>query len=169
MSLYHSTVPVYVKMLQNADRWIEKAIALAEQKKFDPEVFFSARLAPDQFAFSRQIQGACDTAKYAAAKLSGTEPPAHPDTEKTLAELRARIATCVAYLESFEPAQFAGAEERACSHVWMAGKSIQGADYVAHYAMPNFLFHLTTAYAILRHNGVDVGKRDYLGSLPLQG
>lgn len=169
MSLYDSTIPLYTKMLKNLDRWIEKAQAYAAAKKFDPEVLFSARLAPDQFAFARQVQAACDTAKFAAAKLTGTEPPSHPDTEKNLGELRARIATCLAYLESFRPEQFAGAEDRACSHVWMQGKSIKGVDYVPHYAIPNFLFHVTTAYAILRHDGVDLGKSDFLGSLPFQG
>ena len=124
---------------------------------------------PDQFALVRQVQSACDTAQFAAAKLSGQPPPVHPDTEKTLAELSVRIHTCIAYLETFEVSDFVGAETRACSHVWMQGKHLTGRDYVAHYVLPNFYFHMVTAYAILRHNGVDVGKLDYLGELPMVG
>lgn len=167
MNLYDATVPIFVKFLGNLDRWIDKAVAHAESHKFDPEIFFHARLAPTQFAFGRQVQSACDTAKFAIAKLTGTEPPVHPDTETTLAELRARIHTCRAYIEGFTADAFVGAEDRRCSHTWMQGQAMRGGDYLDHYVLPNFHFHLTTAYAILRHNGVDLGKRDFLGRLPL--
>jgi uncharacterized protein len=166
MNLYDATIPVFTKLLRQVDRWLDKAAAHAEQKKFDPEVLLSARLAPDQYPLLRQLQAACDQAKFAAAKLAGKEPPAHPDTEKTLPEIRARLRTVIEYLETFKPDDFQGAETRACSHTWMQGKAMRGGDYLDHMALPNLHFHLTTAYAILRHNGVDLGKGDYLGSLP---
>ncbi len=167
MNLYDATVPIFTKFLGNVDRFLDKAVAHAEAKKFDPEVFVNARLAPDQFPLKGQIQGACDTAKYACAKLTGTEPPSHPDTEQTLADLRARIRTCVAYVEGFSRDDFAGAEERRCGHSWMKGQTMRGGDYLDHYVLPNFHFHVTTAYAILRHNGVGLGKTDLLAPLPL--
>ena len=168
MNLYDATVPIFTKHLGNVDRWLDKAIAFAESKKFDPEVLVASRLAPDQFSFLRQIQGACDQAKWTVAKLSGKEAPAHPDTEKTIPELRERCKTVVAYLATFKREDFNGAEERACSHAWMSGKSMRGGDYLDHYALPNFHFHMTTAYAILRHNGVALGKTDYIGPIPFK-
>ncbi len=169
MNLYDATVPQFTLMLRNVERWLDKAVAHAEQKKFDPETLLLARLAPDQFPLLKQIQAACDTAKFAAAKLTGKEPPSHPDIETNLAEIRQRIHTCVAYLETFTRGDFEGAEERRCSHTWMQGKSMRGGDYLDYYVLPNFHFHAVTAYAILRHNGVDVGKRDFIGQIPLQG
>jgi hypothetical protein len=168
MNLYDATIPLFTKMLHNIEGWLDRAVALAEQKKFDPELFTQFRLAPDMFALVRQVQAACDTAKYAAAKMTGKEAPSHPDTEKTLAELRARIATCIKYLETFSPQDFVGCEDRSVSHVWMGGKSMRAGDYLDHFVLPNFYFHVTTAYDILRHNGVDVGKMAYLGSLPFK-
>jgi hypothetical protein len=168
MNLYDATVPVFTKLLSNVDKWIDKAAAHASAKKFEVDGLASARLAPDQYPFARQIQSACDQAKYTVAKLTGKEPPSHPDTEKTMAELRQRIHTVVAYLGTFKREEFAGAEERACSHSWMGGKSLSGSDYLHHFAWPNFHFHMTTAYDILRHNGVDVGKMDYIVDLPFR-
>jgi hypothetical protein len=168
MNLYDATIPVFTKMLRNVDRWIDKAISFAQEKKFDPEVLTQARLAPDQFAFLKQVQSISDQAKFAAARLTGKEAPSHPDTEKTLEELRARLRTCGAYLETFTRDDFNGAEERTVSTAAMRGKSMRGGDYLDHYALPNFHFHLTLAYAILRHNGVPLGKMDYLGELPLR-
>jgi hypothetical protein len=168
MNLYDATVPIFTKLLSNVDKWFDKAAALADAKKFDVDVLANARLAPNQYPFLRQIQSACDQAKFAAAKLTGKEPPAHPDTEKTIAELRQRIRTVVDYLGTFKREDFNGAEERPCSHTWMGGKSLSGSDYVNHLALPNFNFHLTTAYDILRHNGVELGKLDYLVDLPLR-
>ena len=167
MSLYEATVPVLTKYLSNLHKWIDKATAHAEAKKFDVEVLTTARLAPDQYPFLRQVQAACDQAKFTVAKLVGREPPAHPDNEKTLAELRQRITTVIDYITTFKPEDFAGADERACSHTWMGGKQMRGGDYLDHFALSNFYFHLVTAYAILRHNGVPLTKIDYIGSLPL--
>jgi hypothetical protein len=168
MNLYEATIPVFTKLLGGIEKWLDKAIAHADQKKFDPEILVNARLAPDQYPLVRQIQAACDQAKFAAAKLTGKEPPSHPDTEKTLPEIRARIRTVLDYLKTFKPEDFAGAEERACSHTWMQGKAMRGGDYLDHLVLPNFHFHMTTAYAILRHNGVDLGKMDYLIDLPFK-
>jgi len=168
MNLYDATVPVFTKQLAAIDKWLDKAAALADAKKFELDVLAGARLAPDQYSFARQIQAACDQAKYTVAKLTGTEPPSHPDTEKTIAELRQRVQTVIAYLATFKPDDFNGAEERGCSHSWMGGKSMRGGDYLDHFALPNFYFHLTTAYDILRHNGVPLGKMDYIASLPLR-
>jgi hypothetical protein len=166
MNLYDATVPVFTKLLTAIDKWLDKAAALADAKKFDAEVFCGARLAPDQYNFVRQVQAACDQAKYTVAKLTGTEPPSHPDTETTIAELRQRIRTVVEYLGGFKREAFEGATERRCSHSWMGTKSLRGADYLDHFALPNFYFHLTTAYDILRHNGVPLGKMDYIVHLP---
>ena len=164
---YGLTVPVFLKSLHAMESWIDKAIAHAGEKKFDPEILMQARLAPDQYPFLRQVTTACDTAKWAAAKLAGKEGPSHPDTEVTIAELRARLATVIAYLESFQPSEFEGAEQRTCSHTWMGGKGMKGGDYLREFALPNFFFHVVMAYAILRHNGVALGKRDYIASLSL--
>jgi uncharacterized protein len=168
MTLYEATVPVFIKYLRNLDRWIEKAQAHAQRKKFDPESLLQARLAPDQFPLLQQVQAACDASKYAAAKLAGKEPPSHPDVEKTIDEVRGRIRTAVAYLESVERAELEGAEERPVAHTWMQGKRMRGSDYVTEFALPNFMFHVTTAYAILRHNGVELGKMDFIGGLSLR-
>jgi uncharacterized protein len=167
MSSYENTVPNLMRMLRNLERWLDKGVAHAQAKKFEPDVLASARLAPDQFPLAKQIQAACDAAKYAAAKLSGTEPPSHPDTETTIVELRARIHTCLAYLESFQPESFAGAQARSISHQWMRGKTMRAPDYVDQFVIPNFYFHCVHTYAILRHNGVDLGKLDYLGPISL--
>jgi hypothetical protein len=158
-----ATVTQYARMLKNLDAWLEAAAAHATSKGFDVEVLTQARLAPDQYALVQQIQSACDAAKFAAAYLSGQKAPSHPDTEKTLAECRTRIASCIAYLESFEAADFTGAEERRVAPPWMGGSSVRGETYLQRISVPNFYFHVTTAYAILRHNGVPLGKQDYVG------
>ena len=168
MNLYAATIPVFTKFLGQMDRLLDKAVAYGEQKKFDPETLLVARLAPDQYPLLRQIQAACDQAKWTCAKLAGKDGPSHPDTEKTIAELRARLATVTAYLATFKEEDFAGAEERAVSHAWMGDKKLRGGDYLDHFALPNFHFHYTTAYAILRHNGVALGKGDYTGPLPFK-
>lgn len=162
------TITQFAKMLRNVDRWLEAGSTQAEAKKFDPDVLALARLAPDQYELIRQVQSACDSAKFAAAYLSGQKAPSHPDTEKKLSDLRARIDTCVRYLESVKPAEYAGAAERRVAPPWLQGKWFHGKDYLAQVAIPNFYFHVTTAYAILRHNGVQLGKMDYIGSLPVQ-
>lgn len=169
MNLYDATVPIFVKMLHNVETWLDKTAAFAAQKKVEPDLFLQFRLAPDQYPLIRQIQAACDTAKFAAAKMTGKEAPSHPDTEKTTEEIRARLHTCIQYLESFKREEFAGCEERAVSHTWMGGKTLRAGDYLDHFVLPNFHFHITIAYQILRHNGVELGKLAFLGSLPLQG
>jgi hypothetical protein len=156
-------VTQFGRMLENLDAWLDKGAAYAKEKGFDAEVFTAARLAPDQYALVQQVQSACDAAKYAAAYLSGQKAPSHPDTEKTLGDLKTRIATCVAYLESFKAGDFAGAEERRVAPPWMGGQSVRGETYVHRISVPNFYFHVTTAYAILRHNGVSLGKSDFVG------
>ncbi len=165
MSLYEASVPQLKKMLTNLDKWLETSVAYAQKKSFDPNVLCQARLAPDQYALTRQVQAACDAAKFAAARLTGREAPKHPDTEQTIDELRARVRTVIAYLDTFSAADFDGAEERLITIPVLEGKVIQGSDYLTELALPNFYFHVTTAYAILRHNGVDLGKRDFIGSL----
>jgi uncharacterized protein len=146
--------------LRNIEVWLDKADQHAAARKFDVSVLMTSRLAPDMREFIYQVQSACDYVKGAAAALSGQTPPRHADTEKTVDELRARIRKTVAFAESVSEAQYDGAAGRKVS--W-GGKTIGGADYLLQIAIPNIYFHLTTAYAILRHNGVDIGKRDFLG------
>lgn len=168
MSMYRATIPQLSKMLTNLDRWLDKAAEHAAARKFDPETLLTARLAPDQFALCRQIQAACDAAKFTAARLTGKDAPAHPDTESTVAQLKARIGAVVAYLGTFTEEDFAGAADRPVLLPFAPGTQILGRYYLNELALPNFYFHATTAYAILRHNGVDVGKRDFLGAISLQ-
>ena len=156
------TITHFSVMLGNLDHWLQSASAYAGQKSFEPDVLAQARLAPDQYTLVQQVQSACDQAKYAAAYLSGQKPPSHPDSEKTIGELRARIQTCTEDLGTFKASDFTGAEERRVAPPWMQGNSVRGDQYLTRIAVPNFYFHVTTAYAILRHNGVDVGKADYL-------
>ncbi|MEK6608804.1 MAG: DUF1993 domain-containing protein [Myxococcota bacterium] len=163
--MYFETITQMKKMLGQLDTWLEKAAAFAQTKKFDTSVYLALRLAPDQFAFARQVQIACDTAKLVAARLTGKEAPSHPDTEQTLDELRARVRAVVTYLDGFAAKDFESAATRVITQPRWEGKVMSGADYFLEHGVPNFFFHLTHAYAILRHNGVDVGKRDYLGPL----
>jgi hypothetical protein len=153
------------KQLGQLDRWLEAAGAFAQGRSFEPSVFLELRLAPDQFAFARQVQTACDTARLAASRLTGKEAPPQPDTEKTIEELRARVQATVAYLEAFTSTDFDAAATRVITQPRWEGKTMTGADYFVEHALPNFYFHLTHAYAILRHSGVKLGKRDYLGPL----
>ena len=168
VNIYDLTVPQLVKMLKNVDRWLEAAIAFAAAKKFDVNNLVKFRLAPDMLAFDRQIQTLCDNAKFIAGRLSGREWPAHPDTETTIEQLRSRIALTITYLDSFRPEDFDGAEERRISLPWMDGKWMRGDEYVTQFALANFYFHVVTAYDILRHNGVELGKRDYIGGVPMR-
>lgn len=168
MSLYQASVPQLKKMLNNLDKWLDAAVAHAAKKSFEPAVLLEARLAPDQYSLTRQIQACCDGAKFTAARLAGKDPPKHPDTETTLDELRARIRSVVEYLDTFTEADFAGAKERIVALPFMPGKALTSGDYLNEMALPNFYFHATTAYAILRHNGVDVGKMAFLGSINLR-
>lgn len=147
---------------------LDKAAQYAESKKFDVDVLLQARLAPDQFNFTRQIQIMCDTAKFCAARLSGKDAPTHPDTEKTVPELKERIASVINYLEAFNPNDFADSAKKQISQPRWEGQYMHGDEFVLQYALPNLYFHMTTAYSILRHNGLDIGKKDYLGKLPFK-
>ena len=163
---HDDTIRLFAKSLQNLGRWMDKAAEHATARKFEVDVLMQARLAPDAFSFVQQVQAACDQAKYAAAYLGGKQAPSHPDTEKTFAELRQRIEKCLGFLEDVQAKDLAGAEDRRVAPPWLGGKWLRGDDYLGHVAIPNFFFHVTMAYAILRHNGVELGKMDYIGSLP---
>ncbi len=165
---YELTVVQFSKMLRNLSAILDKGANFAESKKIDVGVLLNARLAPDQFNLIRQVQIACDTAKLGVARLAGTvdTAPKHPDTETTLPELQERIASVLAYLENFKESDFADAASIQVSQPRWEGKYITGYEFAVQHAIPNLYFHVTTAYAILRHNGVDVGKKDFLGPMP---
>lgn len=165
---YEITVTQFVKMLKNVSAIFDKAAAYADSKKFDVDVLLNSRLAPDQFNFIRQIQIMTDTAKLGVARLTGKEKeaPVHADNEKTLNELRARVDSVIAYLESFSPRDFEQTATRHVSQPRWEGQYLTGEEFLQQHVIPNFYFHMTTAYSILRHNGVDVGKKDYLGKMP---
>ncbi len=166
--LYDITVTQYSKMLGNLSQFLNKAAEYADAKKFNVEVLLNSRLAPDQFNLIRQVQIACDSAKFGASRLCGKEAPSHPDTEATLAELQARIKAVQDYLATFTPEDFAGAEERHVSQPRWEGKYLTGLEFATQHSLPNVYFHITTAYSILRNNGVDLGKKNFLGDMPLK-
>lgn len=165
MSLYNQTVPQLTRMLENLDRWLDKAQTYAETKKFDVNNYTTARLAPDQYCFTEQVQSACDAAKFCCARLTGKEAPKHEDNEVTFEETRQRVRKVLTYLKTFRPDDFKGAETRTVTLPFLEGVTFTGEEYAINMAIPNFYFHVTTAYSILRHNGVDVGKMDYIGEL----
>jgi uncharacterized protein len=166
--LYDITVTQFSKMLQNLSLLLDKAAAYSSAKKIEPDVLLSTRLAPDQFNLMRQIQVACDTAKAGAARVTGKDAPAHADDEVTLADAKARIDKVVAYLQTFSDKDFAGTAERRVSQPRWAGKYLTANEFAVQHMIPNFYFHVTTAYAILRANGVELGKKDYLGAMPFK-
>jgi hypothetical protein len=166
--MYYETFGQMKKMLSHLDKWLEAGAEYAKAKPFDPNVLVSVRLAPDQFPLSRQVQTACDTAKLGASRLSGKPAPSHPDTEQTIDELRARIASVISYLDGFTAKDFEGAGSRTVTQPRWEGKIMTGADYFREHVVPNFYFHATHVYALLRHNGVNIGKRDYLGTLTMK-
>jgi len=155
------------RSLGNLQVCLDKAVQHAAAKEFDVNVLLTSRLAPDQHHFIYQVQSACDYVKGAAGWLSGQSPPKHEDKEQTIDEVRERIRKTIAFVESVREDQYAGATERKVKLSWAPGKVIGGADYLLQVTIPNVFFHITTAYAILRHNGVDVGKMDFLGVLNL--
>jgi hypothetical protein len=166
LSMYQASVPVFLRGLENLSVILAKGAAHAEARKIEPAVFINARLAPDMFPFSRQIQIVSDTAKGCTARLAGAEVPSYQDTESTFAELEARIAKTVAFVKGISAAQIDGSEERKITLKTRAGDlTLRGQDFLFKQALPNFFLHVTTAYDILRHNGVDVGKGDYIGKL----
>jgi hypothetical protein len=169
MKMFDLTVPQIQKTLRNLDAWLTAAEKHATAKKFPVENLITARLAPDQFPLVRQIQTVCDNAKMMPGRLTGKDWPKHEDTETTFEQLHARIAAVQTYLATFSPSDFEGADDRHITLPWTEGKWMTGTDYVVQFAMPNFYFHTVIAYEILRHNGVELGKRDYIGTMPLQG
>jgi hypothetical protein len=153
-------------VLENLAAWFDKAEAHAQARKFDSGVYLGARLAPDMLPFLKQIQIACDTAKFGAARLAGEQAPKFEDSETTLAELRERIRKTIDYLQSLPAARIDGSEARDIVIPRRDGSiTLKGETYLKHYALPNLFFHATTAYALLRHNGVELGKSDFLGTL----
>jgi hypothetical protein len=168
MNIYELTIPQFVQILTQIHHWLDKAQAFAQQKKFKPENLLTARLAPDQFHFTRQIQGACDHAKNGAARLAGVEPPKFEDNEATVDDLRARLTKTIEFLRSLKPEQFQGAEERKITLPFISGKYLIGSEYLVQFLLPNFYFHATTTYALLRHNGIELGKQDFLGPITLR-
>ncbi len=166
LDLYQTTVPAFSKMLKNLLNILDKGAEFAAAKKIEADVLLQSRLAPDQFPMGRQIQIACDTAKLCTSRLSGKDGPINEDTEKTLPEFKKRIESTLAYLATVTASDFKGANDRHITQPRWEGKYLTGEEYVFHHAIPNFYFHLTTTYSILRNNGVDVGKKDYLGPMP---
>ena len=164
LSMYQASVPVFVRLLGNVRAILEKAAAYAEARKFEPSVLVQSRLAPDMFPLSRQVQIASDMAKGCVARLAGVEPPKFEDTETTIPQLLARIDRTVAFLKTFKPAQIDGTEDKALTIPLRTGpREFKGQPYLLFFVMPNFYFHCTMTYALLRHNGLEIGKPDFIG------
>ena len=164
ISMYAASAPVFLRMLGNLDQLLEKAEANAKERGFDPNVLVTQRLAPDMRPLSAQIQLASDSAKGVMARLSGGAAPSMPDTEATIADLRTRISNTIDYVKSVPASAIDGSEEREVVLKFPNGeRKFTGLAYLTGFVIPNFLFHVTTAYAILRHNGVPLGKMDFLG------
>jgi hypothetical protein len=168
-SMSSSSIPVFEIALAALSGVLDKAAAFAEARKIDPSVLLQSRLFPDMFPLVRQIQVASDLAKNGVSRLAGVEFPAYEDNETTIAQLKDRIAKTVAYLKSIDPKKIDGSGDREMAFpLGPANKGrMNGADYLNHFVLPNFYFHITAAYAILRHSGVDIGKRDFLGAIPI--
>jgi uncharacterized protein len=169
-TLSQASFPVFEIGLNALSGVLDKALALQAAKKLDPSVLPQWRLAPDMFALARQVQIACDQAKNGASRLAGVEAPRYEDNEKTLDELKARVAKTVAYVKTLDAGKIDGAADREITFPLGPNNKghMTGADYLTHFVLPNFYFHLTAAYAILRQCGVEIGKRDFLGAIPLR-
>jgi hypothetical protein len=165
LSMYQASAPRFVNSLKNLSAILDKAQAHCEARKVDPLVLTASRLYPDMLALARQVQIACDNAKGAVARLAGVEAPKHEDSEQTFAELKARIAKTIAFIETLKPAQIDGSEDKDIV-MKLGPREVQwkGMQYLLGFALPNFYFHVVTAYDILRHNGVELAKRDYIGN-----
>lgn len=164
-SVYEACIPSMIRFLENLSKILDKAVAQAKDRDLPLSELLEARLAPDMFPFPRQIQITSDIAKLAAARLAELEPPSFPDTETTFPELQARIAKTIDYLKSVPREKFEGAEGRTITLKFPQGEvSFVGRDFVTNFALSNFFFHVTTAYDILRHKGIEIGKMDYLGA-----
>ena len=164
MSMYAASVPVFQHMLRNLSHVLDKGEANAQARKFDPSVLATARLAPDMLPLTRQVLIACDAAKNGVARISGVEAPRFEDNEASFAELKARIQKTLAFLETVPAAKLDGTEDKEITFPVGrdSSRTMKAQAYLATWVLPNFFFHVTTAYAILRHNGVDLGKTDYL-------
>jgi hypothetical protein len=164
LSMYQASIPVFTRMLGNLSAILDKAVVFAEVKKIEPEVLLNARLAPDMFPLVRQVQIATDSVKGCAARLAGVDIPSFPDTESSFAQLQERLQKTQAFLNGCSAAQIDGSETKQIV-LNFPGQELKfsGQDYLVNFVLPNFYFHLTTAYAILRHNGLEVGKMDFLG------
>ncbi len=168
-SMSQTALPTFEIGLNALSGVLDKAAAFAAAKKVDAAVLLGYRLAPDMFALARQVQVACDQAKNGAARLAGTEPPKFEDTETSLDQLKERIAKTVAYLKTLDAKAIDASADREITFPLGPNKGqMQGGDYLNHFVLPNFYFHLTSAYAIVRHCGVEVGKRDFLGAIPIK-
>jgi uncharacterized protein len=165
LSMHASSVPVFSRMFANALVWLDKAQAHAEARKFDPANYLGLRLAPDMLPLTRQVQIATDGAKGCVARLAGVDVPKWDDNEATFDDVRARLRRARDYVQTFTPAQFEGSESREIVLPMRVGDPLRfnGENYLKHFVLPNLYFHLTTTYALLRHAGVDLGKRDFLG------
>ena len=167
-SMSRASIPVFEIGLNALSANLDKGAALAAAKKIDPSVLVNARLAPDMFPLSRQVQIATDQAKNGSARLAGVEAPKYEDNETTLDQLKARIAKTLAYIKTLDARQIDGGADREINFPLGPNKAqMKGGDYLNHFVLPNFYFHITTAYDILRHCGVELGKRDFLGGIPL--
>ena len=165
--MYYKVISQCTQSLKNLEVFLDKAEQYAAAKKFDVSVLMTSRLAPDMQPLIYQVQSACDYLKAGAARLSGQTPPKHEDNEKTIAEVRARIRKTIAFAESVKEEQYEGASNRKVNLSWAPGKVIAGEDYLLEITIPNIYFHIAMAYAILRNNGIDVSKMDFLGSIDL--
>jgi len=166
ISMYSASVPTFIRTLTNLAGILEKAQAHAETKKIKPEVLLNARLFPDMFALTRQVQIASDFAKGTVARLAGIEPPSYADTESSFAELIARVQKTVDFLKTLKADQIDGSENRDIVLKMHTGElKFKGEAYLTQFSLPNFYFHATTAYAILRHNGIEIGKMDFMGEI----
>jgi uncharacterized protein len=165
ITMYSASTPVFVRMLTNLGTWLDKAEAHAAAKKFEPSVYLGARFAPDMLPFTKQIQIACDMAKFGIARLAGVDAPKFDDTEASLAELRERVRATVEFIKSVPAAKIDGTDDKEVTIPRRDGTmTLKGEAYLKNFVLPNFYFHLTTTYALLRHNGVELGKIDFLGA-----
>ena len=169
MSMSNASIQVFEVGLNALSAVLDKAEAYAKAKSIDPTVLLNTRLFPDMFAFTRQVQSACDQAKNGGARLAGIEPPSYEDNEKTIAELKARISKTVAFVKTLDAKKINESAEREITFPLGPNQGhMKGADYLNHFVLPNFYFHVTTAYDILRHCGVEIGKRDFIGTIPMR-
>ena len=168
MITYENIVPPTIQMLTNLERWLDAGVEHAKRGNWDPELLLTHRLAPDAFNLRKQVQASCDQAKFIAARLAGKEAPKHEDGEQSLEQLRARIADVKTFLKTFTKDDFVGADERVVPLGWAPGKGALGRDYALEFALPNFYFHTTTAYQILRSCGVQLGKIQFIGHVTLR-